>query len=71
VRHKGTRGGEEVMPTEAANGDFHGSHLLAIVGRLPAVDRNIFLNIWMKVPDSRNREKPEGPLHASASVYFG
>jgi hypothetical protein len=57
-------------PTKVANGNTNGSCLLSIVDKLSAVNREILLNIWMTVPDSRNSDKPEGPLHASASVHF-
>jgi hypothetical protein len=45
VRDEGTHGGEEVMSTEVTNGVANGAYLLAIVGRLVAVDGGIFANI--------------------------
>jgi hypothetical protein len=57
------------MSTETTNNDFDDRYLLDMVGRLPTVDREILPNIWMTVPDSRNRDGPEGRLDSSASVH--
>jgi hypothetical protein len=67
VRDEGTYGGEEVMSTEVANGAANGAYLLAIVGRLVAINRET-LRIFERC--GRNRDGSEGRLHTSASVYY-
>jgi hypothetical protein len=58
------------MSTERGHGDGEDGGMPVIVVGLCAIDIVIFPNIWMIVPDSRNRDGPEGRLHASTLVNF-